>query len=265
MKALAPEPDLIEVDEVDLEARMQSMQTEIMSRIHIGEDPDDKALHDTVKSDVTSQPLEMSEDGNLILLGDSRFLTSRVPGENENLMKVLAALKKRDPFQTQERKEDGTESEGHEPMNWSRRPNSEAGHESDVPSTPDSLDYDRPDQSPKMGTYTMDTNDDERQNIQVETGTTPLSMFAETRELWYGQYPQIFFLGRGLSSKKAKKEVELKEEDNENSNPEFKIKTYHRPLKMEENLHLLYQANTMCAKNPFMVFHMFDFMTIAWQ
>ena len=32
---------------------------------------------------------------------------------------------------------------------------------------------------------------------------------------------------------------------------------------MEENIHLLYQANTMCAKNPFMVFHMFDFMTIA--
>jgi hypothetical protein len=191
MKALAPEPDLIEVQEVDLEARVQSMQMEIMSRIHIGEDPNDKALHNTVKSDVTSQPLEMSEDGNLILLGDSRFLTSRLPGESENLMKVLTALKKIDPAHTQERKEDDAESDGHEPMNWKRRPvgggpDSEAGHESDVPSTPYSLDDDSPAHSPKMGTYTMDSNDDERQNIQVETGTTPLSMFAETKELWYG-------------------------------------------------------------------------------
>ena len=262
MKALAPEPDLIELDEVNLEARVQSMQTEIMSRIHIGEDPDDKALHDIVKSDVASQPLEMSEDGNLILLGDSRFLTSRVPGESDNLMKVLTALKKIDPAQSREKKEGDAESEGHEPTNQKRRHDSEASHDSDVPSTPDSLDDDSPDENLKQGDYTMESSDDEQQNIQVETGTTPLSMFSENRDLWYGQYPQIFFLGRGLHSKKAKK-IELKDEADEEAHPEFKVKDYSGPLKMEENLHLLYQANTMCAKNPFMIFHMFDFMTIA--
>jgi hypothetical protein len=198
MKALAPEPDQIEVDEENLAARVQSMQMEIMSRIHIGEDPDDKALHDTVKSDVTSQPLEMSEDGNLILLGDSRFLTTRVPGETENLRKVLTALKKIDPAQNQEKKEeDDMDSDGHEPMNqsWRRRSDSdsEASHDSQAPPTPDSHNEDSSDESRTMGSFTMESSDD-APNIQVETGTTPLSMFAEKRELWYGQYPQIFFL-----------------------------------------------------------------------
>lgn len=53
----------------------------------------------------------------------------------------------------------------------------------------------------------------------------------------------------------------------EDSKTEFKVKTYRDggPLKMEENLHLLYQANlnTLCAKNPFLTFHMFDIMSIA--
>ena len=258
MKALAPDPELIEVNEVDLEARVQSMQQEVMSRIHIGEDPDDKALHDAVKSDVASQPLETDKDGNLILLGDSRFLMARVPEENENMMKVLTALKKINPIKKQERNEEGMDLDPHEQVHRSAGTDSEADQDSNAPSTPDSSDQDDTDGGRTLGTYTMNSDDNER-NIHVKTGTSPLSMFAENRELWYGQYPQIFFLGRGLSSKKAKQ----KEEGGEDADPEFKVKEYRGPLQMEENLHLLYQANTMCAKNPFMVFHMFDFMSIA--
>uniref|UniRef100_A0A7S0QIJ3 ATP-dependent DNA helicase n=1 Tax=Cryptomonas curvata TaxID=233186 RepID=A0A7S0QIJ3_9CRYP len=259
MKALAPDPELYEVNEVDLDARVQAMQKEIMARIHIGEDPDDKALHDTVKSNVASQPLEMSEDGNdLVLLGDSRFLTARVPDETENLMKVLTALKKINPAKNPESKEDSMDSDGHEDMNRSAG----ADSDSDSPSTPKSSDQEQTDPGRKGG-YTMDDSDasDHEPNIHVKTGTTPLSMFAENRDLWYGQYPQIFLLGRGLNSKKTKK-LE-KEEGSEDSDSKFKVKKYFGPLQMEENLHLLYQANTMCAKNPFMVFHMFDFMSIA--
>jgi hypothetical protein len=135
---------------------------------------------------------------------------------------------------------------------------------SNAPSTPESSNDHSSERCPK-DEYCWPDNDsdagDHAQNIEVKTGTTPLSMFAENRDLWYGQYPHIFLLGRGLNSKEPKN-LE-KEEGAEDSDPKFKVKKYIGPLKMEENLHLLYQANTLCAKDPFMVFHMFDFMSIA--
>ena len=266
MKALAPEPDRIEVDEVDLEARVQAMQTEIMCRIHIGEDPDDRALHDAVKSNVAAQPVEIGEDGNLILFADSLFLTARVSNESENLMKILKSLKKIDPAKKQgeEKKDtDGMDSDGCEKSKESTSSNSEVGRDSDAPSLSNSeSDEDDTGGPAPLGTFSMDSDDD-RENIRVETGTTPLSMFAEDRALWYGQYPQIFFLGRGLHSKKAKSEEKEDDSDLENAKPRFKVKKYVGPLQTEENLHLIYQANTMAAKNPFLTFHMFDFKSIT--
>jgi hypothetical protein len=54
-----------------------------------------------------------------------------------------------------------------------------------------------------------------------------------------------------LNSKKPKKRKE--EDDMEDSKTEFKVKTYRDggPLKMEENLHLSYQANTLCLNRDF--------------
>jgi hypothetical protein len=70
------------------------LRGDLHKAIYMGENPVDKALHETVKSDVASQPLAISEDGDVVLLGYFRFLTARITVESDNLMKILTALKR---------------------------------------------------------------------------------------------------------------------------------------------------------------------------
>jgi hypothetical protein len=86
------------------------------------------------------------------------------------------------------------DSDGSEQMNPRAGTDSEPDLDRMAASTPESFD-DSTEGGRTFGNYTMESDDD-RQNIHLETGTTPLSMFAENRGLWYGRYPRFssFFL-----------------------------------------------------------------------
>ena len=104
IKALAPDPDAVELDETNMQARLDAVRQEILDQTHIGEHDDDKALYHAVESDVAAHPLSLDsdflvmpgsgEDQGKILFGDGRYMVDRRDAAADSLKNIFAGLKK---------------------------------------------------------------------------------------------------------------------------------------------------------------------------
>ena len=104
IKALAPDPEAVEFDETDLQARLDSVRDAILDQTHIGEHADDKALYHALESDVAAHPFPVDagpamaagsgEEEGKILFGDGRYIMDRNDAASESLKNIFAGLKK---------------------------------------------------------------------------------------------------------------------------------------------------------------------------
>ena len=258
-------PDLIEIDEIDMQGKLDSVRSKIMENAHVGSNEIDKEMYHNLESNHAAAPIQVKEGETLF--GDARYLMERNISKGGSLdnstQDVLAALKQIVPKKPDNKKfnksdDDAGDDDGSDKVS---NPDSDDIVMKDKDKTVDDQENKMSDddvitgKSDDADSQPANSTDQSKKKIIeiiVDQSTIPLSMFTQRSEIFYWAFPTLFPLQKGLGCEDTDSLQTVLCE------PTKREKKNNGPLSAKEKDHLLHQFNKKITEDPFLPWALYD-------